>query len=82
LSDFGRAKVLGEEGYSCFNAAACQLFNSRFVRYATELLAGCAPYMAPELFPEDDVDVDKLFSKCSDIYAFGMFAFEVRNYQE
>jgi len=59
LSDFGRAKILGEAGYS------------------TALLAGCAPYMAPELFPEDDTSVDNLFTPWSDIYAFGMLAFEI-----
>lgn len=59
LSDFGRAKILGEAGYS------------------TALLAGCAPYMAPELFPEDDMSVDNLFTPWSDIYAFGMLAFEI-----
>jgi hypothetical protein len=47
-------------------------------RYSTALLAGCAPYMAPELFPEDDTSVDSLFSLQSDVYAFGMLAFEVR----
>lgn len=59
LSDFGRAKILGEAGYS------------------TALLAGCAPYMAPELFPEDDTSVDSFFTPHSDVYAFGMLAFEI-----
>jgi len=59
LSDFGRAKILGEAGYS------------------TALLAGCAPYMAPELFPEDDISVDNLFTPWSDIYGFGMLSFEI-----
>jgi serine/threonine protein kinase len=59
LADFGRAKVIGEVGYS------------------TQMFAGSAPYMAPELFPLTDVDVDNLFSKKSDIYAFGMLCFEV-----
>lgn len=61
LADFGRAKIIGEKGYS------------------TSLLAGCASYMAPELFPtsEPEVDVDALFSKDSDVYAFAMVCFEV-----
>jgi serine/threonine protein kinase len=63
LSDFGRAKVIGEAGYS------------------TALMVGSAEYMAPELFPssEPDVNVDKLFSKQSDVYAFAMVCFEVRH---
>jgi len=59
LADFGRAKVIGEVGYS------------------TRLLAGSAPYMAPELFPPSDVNVDDLFSKKSDVYAFGMLCYEI-----
>jgi len=59
LTDFGRAKVIGELGYS------------------TQLLAGSAAYMAPELLSPDDVDVDELFSKNSDVYAFGMLCFKV-----
>jgi serine/threonine protein kinase len=64
LADFGRAKVIGEAGYS------------------TALLAGSAPYMAPELFPsaeppESEVNVDELFSKQSDVYAFAMVCFEI-----
>jgi serine/threonine protein kinase len=38
--------------------------------------------MAPELFPEDERNVDQLFSPSSDIYAFGMLAFEVHAYFE
>lgn len=60
LSDFGRAKILGEAGYS------------------TSLVAGCPPYMAPELFPEDeDLNINDLFTTMSDVYAFGMLAFEI-----
>ena len=59
LTDFGRAKVIGEVGYS------------------TQMLAGSAAYMAPELFPLTDANVDNLFSKKSDVYAFGMLCFEV-----
>ena len=61
LADFGRAKVIGEVGYS------------------TQILAGSAAYMAPELFPpsEVNVNVDDLFSKKSDVYAFGMLCYEV-----
>ena len=42
------------------------------VGYSTALLAGSAAYMAPELFPRGEVNIDELFSKESDIYAFGM----------
>ncbi|KIM73795.1 hypothetical protein PILCRDRAFT_80709, partial [Piloderma croceum F 1598] len=59
LTDFGRAKVIGEAGYS------------------TQMLAGSAAYMAPELFPSTEVNVDNLFSKESDVYAFGILCFEV-----
>jgi serine/threonine protein kinase len=61
LTDFGHAKVIGEVGYS------------------TQRLAGSAVYMAPELFPpsEVNVNVDDLFSKQSDVHAFGMLCYEV-----
>jgi serine/threonine protein kinase len=42
------------------------------VGYSTALLAGSAAYMAPELFPTGEVNIDELFSKESDIYAFAM----------
>jgi serine/threonine protein kinase len=45
--------------------------------YSTAFLAGYAPYMAPELFPSGDVEVDTLFSKKSDVYAFAMVCFEI-----
>jgi serine/threonine protein kinase len=45
--------------------------------YSTALLAGSAAYMAPELFPIGEVGIDDLFSKESDVYAFGMVCFEV-----
>jgi len=64
LTDFGRAKVIGEVGYS------------------TQMLAGSAAYMAPELFPLTDANVDNLFSKKSDVYAFGMLCFEIFTNQE
>jgi len=63
LVDFGRARVIGEAGYR------------------TAFMAGNVPYMAPELLPfqndEVEVDVDALFSKQSDVYAFAMSSFEV-----
>lgn len=60
LTDFGRAKVIGEAGFS------------------TTMFAGHISSMAPELLPPDDsVDLDKLFSKKSDIYAFGMLCYKV-----
>jgi len=46
--------------------------------YRTAFMAGTAPYMAPELLPtNNDVDVDHLFSKQSDVYAFAMSSFEI-----
>ena len=42
------------------------------VGYSTALMAGSAAYMAPELFPKGEVNIDELFSKESDIYAFGI----------
>ena len=42
-------------------------------------VAGCAAYMAPELFPsDDDINVDKMFSKESDVYAYAMLCQKVR----
>ena len=61
------------------HCCAFQFPGLHFPRYSTALLAGCAPYMAPELFPEDDMSVDNFFTPWSDIYAFGMLAFEVRD---
>lgn len=47
--------------------------------FDTKSLAGCAAYMAPELFPTDDsVDVDVMFSKESDVYAYAMLCQKVR----
>jgi len=40
-------------------------------------LVGVAEYWAPELWPQIDIDINELFSKKSDIYAFGMLCFEV-----
>jgi serine/threonine protein kinase len=45
--------------------------------YRTAFMAGSAPYMPPELLPENDVDVDELFSKQSDVYGFAMSCFTV-----
>jgi serine/threonine protein kinase len=60
LTDFGRAKVIGQQVYS------------------TPMMAGTAKYMAPELLPlSGEVNIDELFSKKSDVYAFGMLCFEV-----
>lgn len=38
--------------------------------------------MAPELLPEEEIDVDELFTLSSDVYAFGILAFEVRHMYE
>jgi serine/threonine protein kinase len=60
LTDFGRAKMIGD------------------VFYSTPLMAGTAQYMAPELLnPTEEVDIDELFSKQSDVYAFGILSYEV-----
>jgi serine/threonine protein kinase len=46
--------------------------------FSTTMFVGHISYMAPELLPPDDSDdIDELFSKKSDIYAFGMLCFEV-----
>lgn len=63
------------------NACLCDFGRAKIVgepQYATALVIGSLPYMAPELLPEDDGDIDNLFTVHSDIYAFGMVAFEVR----
>jgi serine/threonine protein kinase len=68
-----------------YNARLCDFGRAKVIgdaEYSTALVAGCAPYMAPELFPEDERIVDQLFSPSSDIYAFGMLAFEVNLYFE
>jgi serine/threonine protein kinase len=50
-----------------------------FLRYTTSFHPGSAPFMAPELLPQTDVDnMGPLFTRWSDMYAFGMSAFEVR----
>jgi len=62
------------------NARLCDFGRAKVIgdaEYSTALVAGYAPYMAPELFPEDESNVDQLFSPSSDIYAFGMLAFEI-----
>ena len=67
------------------NVRLCDFGRAKVVgdaEYSTALVAGCAPYMAPELFPEDERIVDQLFSPSSDIYAFGMLAFEVSGHSE
>jgi serine/threonine protein kinase len=67
------------------NARLCDFGRAKVIgdaEYSTALVAGCAPYMAPELFPEDERLVDQLFSPSSDIYAFGMLAFEVSEHIE
>jgi len=46
--------------------------------YSSSLLAGSSAYMAPELLSQTDADVDDLFSKKSDVYAFGMLCFKLR----
>jgi len=52
------------------------------VGYSTPMLAGSAPYMAPELFPSGDANTDELFSTMSDVYAFGMLCYEVFTNQQ
>jgi serine/threonine protein kinase len=67
------------------NARLCDFGRAKVIghaEYRTTLFAGFLPYMAPELFPEDESNVDQLFSPSSDIYAFGMLAFEVPAYVE
>jgi len=60
LTDFGRAKIIGD------------------VFYSTPLMAGTAQYMAPELLhPTEEVDINELFSKQSDVYAFGILSYEI-----
>jgi len=62
------------------NARLCDFGRSKVIgdaKYRTSLLAGCIPYMAPELLPIDDRNVDELFTLSSDVYAFGMLAFEI-----
>ena len=62
------------------NARLCDFGRAKVIgdaEYSTALVAGCAPYMAPELFHEDESIVSQLFSPSSDIYAFSMLAFEV-----
>jgi len=60
LTDFGRAKVLGESGFT------------------TDLCAGAAAYMAPELLPQSDEEkLSRFITPSADIYAFAMLAFEI-----
>jgi len=60
LTDFGRAKMIGD-----------QVFSTPFV-------AGATKYWAPELIlASNETDVNELFSKESDVYAYGMLCFEV-----
>jgi len=62
------------------NARLCDFGRAKIIgdaKYRTSLLAGCIPYMAPELLPTDDSNVDELFTPSSDVYAFGMLAFEI-----
>lgn len=51
------------------------------VEYQTTLLMGFLPFMAPELFSLDESpNGDRPFTPASDIYSFGMLAFEVHPY--
>lgn len=49
--------------------------------YSTRLVAGAVEWMAPELFPQDDLDEDDdeapPFTAMSDVYAFSMLTFQV-----
>jgi len=65
LTDFGRARMIGD------------------VFYSTPLMAGTAQYMAPELFPPtDEVEINELFSKKSDVYAFGILSYQIFTEEE
>jgi serine/threonine protein kinase len=69
LSDFGRAKVIGHQGYSTYLVAGCAEF------MAPELLSN-----DEEDEEENDgagADRGPPFSKMSDIYAFSMLMFQV-----
>lgn len=62
LTDFGRSKVIGEDGYSTAIVAGLAAYMAPELHWQTE----------------DDVIPDKFFSTASDVYAFGMLCFEVR----
>ena len=47
--------------------------------FGTNFLKGCVACMAPELFSADlNIHVETVFSKESDVYAYGMLCQEVR----
>jgi serine/threonine protein kinase len=66
------------------NVRLCDFGRSNVVgepEYQTTLFAGFLPCMAPELFPVDEsINLFRLFTPSSDIYAFGILAFEVDAY--
>jgi serine/threonine protein kinase len=65
------------------NALICDFGRGKVIgdaEYSTALVAGLANHRAPELWSEDDINIDQLFSPASDVYAFGMLAFQVLSY--
>jgi len=79
-ADLQRNNVLVDDSG---NARLCDFGRARVIgdaAYSTKLVAGCLPYMAPELLVEDeaeDSNVDELFTLASDVYAFGILSFEI-----
>jgi len=70
--------LVDEEGY----AVLTDYGRATVIGYSTPILAGRAAYMAPELFPANEVNMNELFTKKSDVYAFGMLCFEIFTNEE